>query len=124
MLTRQTRKEKRMEMTFKVVKTGLNDTGKVYTVEILQEYENGYLTRFSGEEQKIMKEDIQPIELTEVIKRYPAKSGEVTVTRYTKYQGHGGEEFHVGHSNPLLPGGEWFQYKSRAIAYAQFLRRY
>lgn len=55
--------------------------------------------------------------MKEVIKKYPAKLGNVTVERFVE---NGEIEFRVKHSNENI-GTYWSKSKQKAIAHAQFL---
>ena len=54
--------------------------------------------------------------MKEIIKRYPAKSGEVTIT---KYEENGNIEYRVKHSNQY--SSVWYKDRTEAIKEAQFL---
>ena len=56
-----------------------------------------------------------------IIKEYQGKTGTVTVEKYEEGLI---PEYHVKHSNPLIPKDHWYRDRSQAIAVAQFLTRY
>ncbi len=56
--------------------------------------------------------------MKETIKTFEGKYGTISLVRYTEKEG---TIWHVIHSNPAMPGGNWFDNKRDAMICYQFL---